>query len=62
MQALNKNKEMFLMSVLECSLEVILLFVLVPKFHVLSMGLTLLIGITVTLALSSFCIYRFLLK
>lgn len=58
LQALNKNKTMFFISALECTLEIVLLIVLTPRFKILSMGLTLLIGITITLLLSSITVYH----
>lgn len=58
LQALDKNKTMFYISVAECVIEVILLIVLTPKFKILAMGITLLIGICITLILSAWNVYR----
>ena len=58
MQALDKNKTMFFISAIECILEVVLLIVLTPTFKILSIGITLLIGITITLTLSIIVVYR----
>lgn len=58
LQALDKNKTMFYISVAECVMEVILLIVLTPQFKILAMGITLLIGICITLILSAWNVYR----
>lgn len=57
LQALDKNKSMFCISIIECVAEVLLLIVLTPRFKILSMGVTLLIGIVITLLLSVSVIY-----
>lgn len=58
LQALDKNKAMFFISIFECSTEIILLIVLTPHFKILAMGMTLLIGIVITLILSAGTIYK----
>lgn len=62
LQALNKNKEMFFMSVLECFIEFILLILLTPYFQTLTVCIVMLIGLFVTLLLSTIFIYRYVYK
>ncbi|MFQ9923706.1 MAG: oligosaccharide flippase family protein [Beduini sp.] len=62
LQALDKNKTMFYISVAECVMEVVLLIVLTPQFKILAMGITLLIGICITLILSAWNVYRALFQ
>ncbi len=62
LQALDKNKTMFYISVVECVLEVLLLIILTPKFKILAIGITLLIGISVTLILSAWHVYKALFQ
>ncbi len=62
MQALNKNKEMFLMSILECSIEFILLLLLTPYFQVFSVCIVMLIGLFITLLISVIHIYKFVYR
>ena len=57
LQALNKNKEMFTMSSLECLIEFIFLLILTPRFHVLSVAIVMLIGLFTTLFLSAYQVY-----
>ncbi len=58
LQALNKNKEMFIMSTLEVIIEFICLIILTPRFHVLSVAMVMLIGLFATLLLSTFYVYK----
>lgn len=58
LQALNKNKEMFVMSTLEVIIEFICLLILTPRYHVLSVAMVMLIGLFTTLVLSSFYVYK----
>lgn len=62
LQALNKNKEMFLMSILECMIEFILLLLLTPYFEVFSVCIVMLIGLFITLLLSTLLIYKYVYK
>lgn len=62
LQSLNKNKEMFWMSTFECILEFVLLMILTPLFHVLSVAIVMLIGLLTTLILSSFHVYQYVYK
>lgn len=62
LQALNKNKEMFLMSTLECCIEFILLLILTPYLQVLTVCIVMLIGLFVTLLLSVIHIYKYVYK
>lgn len=57
MQAYDLNKAMFITSIMECSLEVFLLIVLTPCFKIVSIGITLLLGILTNLILSALCLY-----
>lgn len=59
LQALNKNKEMFWMSTLECLIEFILLIILTPYYHVLSVAIVMLIGLLTTLILSAYHVYKY---
>ncbi len=62
LQALNKNKEMFFMSILECLIEFILLIVLTPYYGVLSVAIVLLVGLFITLLLSVYHVYQYAYK
>lgn len=62
MQALNKNKDMFYMSILECSIELICLLILTPYFHVLTVGIVMLIGLLTTLCISTYHVYQYVYK
>ena len=62
LQALNKNKEMFMMSTLECLIELIFLIILIPKYQVLSVAIVMLIGLFTTLLLSVYQVYKYVYK
>lgn len=62
LQALNKNKEMFIMSTLECLIELILLIILTPYYHVLSVAIVMLVGLFTTLILSAYHVYQYVYK
>jgi O-antigen/teichoic acid export membrane protein len=62
LQALNKNKELFMMNILECIIEFILLIVLTPIFKVFSVCIVMLVGLLTTLLLSSIHIYQYVYK
>ena len=62
LQALNKNKEMFWLSTLECLIEFIFLLILTPYFHVLSVAIVMLIGLFTTLLLSCYHVYKYVYK
>lgn len=62
LQALNKNKDMFFMSTLECIIEFVLLIILTPYYQVLSVAIVLLVGLFVTLFLSCYHVYRYVYK
>lgn len=62
LQALNKNKEMFVMSTLEIIIEFICLLILTPRFHVLSVAMVMLIGLFTTLILSVYHVYKYVYK
>lgn len=53
MQAKNKNKEMFYISVFECTLEIVLTYILCHYFYIQSILISLFIGILVTLMISA---------
>lgn len=57
LQALNKNKEMFVMSTLEVIIEFVCLLILTPRYHVLSVAMVMLIGLFTTLVLPAFYVY-----
>lgn len=58
LQAKNKNKEMFIISLLECTLEIILTFTLSHYFYIYSILMSLFIGILITLMISAILTYR----
>ena len=62
LQALNKNKEMFIMSTLEVIIEFICLLILIPRFQVLSVAIVMLIGLLTTLILSIYHVYKYVYK
>lgn len=62
LQALNKNKEMFVMSSLEVIIEFICLLILTPRYHVLSVAMVMLIGLFTTLVLSVYHVYKYVYK
>lgn len=62
LQALNKNKEMFIMSTLEVVLEFTCLCLLTPRYHVLSVAIVMLIGLLTTLILSAYFVYQQVFK
>lgn len=62
LQALNKNKQMFIMSILEVLIEFILLIILTPYFHTFSVCIVMLIGLFTTLLLSAILIYKYVYK
>lgn len=62
LQALNKNKQMFFMSILEVFLEFILLIILTPYFHSFTVCIVMLIGLFTTLFLSTLYIYNYVYK
>lgn len=61
LQSKNKNKEMFMISILECTLEIILTFILSHYFYIHSILMSLFIGILVTLIMSALFTY-FIIK
>jgi len=62
LQALNKNKEMFFMSILECLIEFVLLILLTPYFQTFTVCIVMLVGLFVTLFLSTVFIYHYVYK
>ena len=62
LQALNKNKEMFMMSTLEVFIELVCLIILIPRFHVASVAIVMLIGLFSTLVFSFYFVYQFVYK
>lgn len=60
LHALNKNKTIFIISFIECTLEIILVFVLSYHFHVFSVAISLLVGLFTTLFLSMLAVYHYL--
>lgn len=58
LQCLNKNKALFVLSVLEIIIEFICLIVFIPRFQVLAVAISLLLGLFVTLFLSAYLIYQ----
>jgi O-antigen/teichoic acid export membrane protein len=62
LHALNKNRVIFIISVIECSLEIILTYVLAFHFQVLSVAISLLVGLLITLVLSAIFVYIYVFK
>lgn len=62
LHALNKNKVIFIISFIECTLEVGLTYFLAFHFQVLSVAMSLLIGLLITLVLSAICVYYYVFK
>ena len=58
LQAKNKNKEMFYISVFECTLEMVLTYVLCHRFYMTSILISLFIGILVTIMISALLTWR----
>lgn len=58
LQAFNKNKEMFMMSTFEVIIELICLIILIPRFHVESVAIVMLIGLFSTLMFSTYFVYQ----
>lgn len=62
LHALNKNKVIFMISFIECSLEIILTYLLAFHFQVLSVAISLLIGLLVTLIISAAFVFCYIFK
>lgn len=62
LQALNYNKIMFLISIVECSLEIFLVYILSHYLGVFSIAISLLCGLLVTLIISASSCYCYLFK
>ena len=60
LQALNKNKLMFIISIIECSLEIVLIYGLSHYIGVFSIAISLLAGLLSTLLISAASCYRYL--
>lgn len=62
LHALNKNKVIFIISFIECSSEVVLTYFLAFHFQVLSVAMSLLVGLLITLVLSAIFVYIYVFK
>jgi MatE. len=62
LHALNKNKIIFMISFIECSLEIVLTYFLAFHFQVLSVAISLLIGLLVTLLISATFVFFYIFK
>ncbi len=62
LQCLNKNKDLFYLSVLEIFIELMFMLLLVRYYKVLSVGIVMLIGLLTTLILSTYKIYKYVFK
>lgn len=60
LQALNKNKLMFIISIIECTSEIILVYVLSHYIGVFSIAVSLLTGLLITLIISASACYKYL--
>ena len=61
LQATNKNKLMFIISIIECTLEIIITYLLSPYLYVNTILISLLIGLLTTLTISGYYCY-FIIK
>ena len=62
LQCLNKNKDLFYLSVFEIVIELIFMLWLVRYYKVLTVGIVMLIGLLTTLVLSAYKIYKYVFK
>lgn len=60
LQALNRNKLMFIISIIECTTEIILVYILSHYLGVFSIAISLLAGILITLIISAGACYKYL--
>lgn len=60
LQALNKNRLMFSISIIQCTLEIVLIFFLSQTLGVFSIAVSTLVGIVVALVISMISCYRYL--
>ena len=60
LQALNRNKLMFISSIIECTSEIILVYVLSHYLGVFSIAISLLVGLLITLIISAAACYKYL--
>lgn len=58
LQATNKNKLMFIISIIECTLEIIITYFLSPYLYVNTILISLFIGLITTLTISSYYCYK----
>lgn len=58
LQATNKNKLMFIISIIECTLEIIITYILSPYLYVNTILISLLLGLLTTLSISGYYCYR----
>ena len=59
LQCLNKNRVMFILSVIEILIELIFLFILIPIYHVASVAIVVLLGLLSTLLSSFYFVYKY---
>ncbi|MFV0395902.1 MAG: oligosaccharide flippase family protein [Coprobacillaceae bacterium] len=62
LHALNKNKVIYIIGCIECTLEIALTYILAFHFQVLSVAMSLLFGLLITLILSAICVYYYVFK
>lgn len=60
LQALNKNKLMFNISIIQCTLEIALVFILSQTLGVFSIAISMLVGIIIATCISMFSCYKYL--
>lgn len=60
LQALNKNKLMFNISIIQCTLEIALVFILSQTLGVFSIAISMLVGIIIAICISMFSCYKYL--
>ncbi|WP_343093402.1 polysaccharide biosynthesis C-terminal domain-containing protein, partial [Thomasclavelia ramosa] len=60
LQALNKNRLMFAISIIQCTLEIVLIYFLSQSLGVFSIAVSMLIGIVVALFINMVACYKYL--
>lgn len=60
LHALNKNKVIFIISFIECTIEIVLTYYLALHFGVIAVAISLLVGVVITLFLSVLFVYKYI--
>ena len=62
LHALNKNKVIFMISCLECTAEILMTYFLAYRYQVVSVAMSIIIGLVVTLLISAAFVYYYLFQ